>query len=885
MKTFRFWISKARGAFGQHREDHQLGEEVRAHLDLLKELYISRGIPAEEAERLAHRQFGSVTVLKERQRAQRGILAPVEWWRDICFGLRMLRKRWASNMVVVLALALGIGMNTAVFTFVNALLLRPPSGVPAVKNLLEVWLHSRSGSGIQSYTAFDYPDYVYYRDHARSLNGLLAFDGDGAEAIWNRAGSGQITKGELVSGNYFSVLGVGAALGRTISADDDHPGNPSDVVVLGNSFWRTQMGSDPTVVGKTMVLNGTRFNVVGVAPQGFKGLLVGSEPQFWAPLAVHEGFTHDKTRMTDRNSFWLIIAGRMKPGSNKTQVQAEMHLLGSQIEQLHPNAENQMDPLVYAADLVPGPYRGYVGAFTGLLLVVFILVLLIACVNAATMMLARSGARIREMAIRSALGAGRARLIRQMLIESLMLSSIGGAAAVLVGFTMARLLVKLTPSSLPITIEVPLDWRVLLFNMAVSIAAGMLFGIVPAIRSSAVNAVPVLKEETPTAAYHKSRLRTILLTVQIAACCILLSGATLCVRSLLHANSINPGFDTHHIALEDLNPAALGYSSERTRDFYKELIQRVRNLPGVVSASYTDHLPLGPSSSETSVGRRQGEDLFGVRVFQVDAGFFETMGIPLLTGRGLTPTEAEADAPATVVINEYLAGRLWPGENPIGKRIAMGGEKTMSEVIGVVANGKYQTLGEMPVAAVYRGGLMSQRTLLVRGSGDAHPMLNAMQHEIRVVDPMMAGTSAQTIEEYMALPLFPARTTGLLLGVSGFLALVLTTIGLFGVVAYIVSQRTREIGIRMALGARRADVLRLVMKQGFWVTLIGLVAGSLGAVGGDRVLSPLLYGVSATDPLTLLGVGCGLAVVTMLACYLPARRAMRVDPAAALRYE
>jgi len=261
------------------------------------------------------------------------------------------------------------------------------------------------------------------------------------------------------------------------------------------------------------------------------------------------------------------------------------------------------------------------------------------------------------------------------------------------------------------------------------------------------------------------------------------------------------------------------------------------------------------------------------------------MGIPLLTGRGLTPAEAEADAPATVVINEYLAQRLWPGENPIGKRIAMGGEKTMSEVIGVVANGKYQTLGEMPVAAVYRGGLMSQRTLLVRGSGDAHPMLNAMQHEIRVVDPMMAGTSAQTIEEYMALPLFPARTTGLLLGVSGFLALVLTTIGLFGVVAYIVSQRTREIGIRMALGARRGDVLRLVMKQGFWVTLIGLVAGSLGAVGGDRVLSPLLYGVSATDPLTLLGVGCGLAVVTMLACYLPARRAMRVDPAAALRYE
>jgi predicted permease len=871
----------------QRREDEQLDDEIDAHLDLLKQHYISRGMSGSDAERTARRQFGNVTTLKQKQRAQRGFLSPPEWWGDTRFGLRMLRKKWASNAAVVVALALGIGMNAAVFTFMNALLLRPPAGVPAIGNLFEVWLHSRTGTGVQSYFPFDYPDYFYYRDHTKSLEGLLAFDGDGQEAIWNRAGEGQIIHGQLVSGNYFSLLGINPPLGRAISTGDDAPATPRHVAMLSDSFWRREMGADPAAVGRTMVLNGAEFDVIGVAPKGFTGLMVGTDPDFWVPLSAQERFTHDKSRTSDRNGYWLIVAGRLKPGIDKVKVQAEMQVLGRQLEAEHPNAENQFDLLVYPATLIPGPYRGYVGAFTGLLLAVFSLVLLIACTNAASLLLARSSGRIREMAIRSALGAGRARLIRQMLIESLQLSLIAGAAAVMVAWIVARLLLRLKPSSLPITLELPLDWRVLMFTLAVSVTAGVLFGIVPALRNSAVNAAPVLKEETQSAGFRKSRMRNLLLVVEIAICVVLLAGATLCVRSLRAATSIDPGFETRHIALTSLNPGALGYSHEKVNAFYQQLLERVRNLPGVTSASYADHLPLGSSSEQTSASIRAGDKAneIGVSVFRVDPGYFGTMGIPLLAGRDLTPKEAGSATPDVVVVNEYLARRLWPGENPVGKRLSLGGEKTASEVIGVVPNGKYRTLGEGPVAALFRGTLPPPRTLIVRTSGSARSLLEPLRREVQIVDPMMAATDAQTVEDYMELPLFPARTTGLLLGSSGILALVLTTIGLFGVIAYVVSQRTREIGIRMALGARRTDVLKLVMRQGLFVIMIGLVIGLCAAIAATRLLSPLLYGIGASDPLTFIAVALGLAAVAMLACYLPARRAMGVDPSAALRYE
>jgi len=879
------WLARAKGSLMQRQEEKQLEDEISAHLDLLKERFIARGMSPEQADRTARAQFGNVTHLKERQRAQRGFLSPVEWWRDVRFGLRMLKKRSASNLAVVLALALGIGMNVAVFTFANALLLRPPGAVPGMGNLLEVWLHSKGATGFRSYVPFNYPDYIYYRDHAQSLDGLLAFDGDTQDAIWNRKGTGQIIHGQLVSGNYFSLLAVNAELGRDLSKDDDQLTNPRHAIVLSHSFWQRQMNGDRSVVGQTIILNGAAFQVAGVAPAEFTGVLVATAPDFWAPLATQEIFTHDKDMFTDRDGFWLVTAGRMKQGEDRAKVQAEMQVLGNQLEQLHPNANNHMEPLVYRATLVPGPYRGYVGTFTGLLLAVFLLVLLIACTNAASLLLARSTGRTREMAIRSALGAGRARLIRQMLVESLLLSLIAGAAAVLIAWIMARLLLQLKPASLPITLELPLDWRVLAFTLFISIVTGLLFGMIPALRSSAVDAAPVLKEETQTAGLKKSRMRNLLLVGEMAACVVLLTGASLCVRSLMHANAIDPGFEPHQIAMATLNPASLGYRPEKINAFYAELLERVRHLPNVASASYIDFMPLGTSQSQTAAGKQIGEDTVSVHVFRVDPGFFATMRIGLLAGRDFTQNEADTESPDVTVVNEYLAARLWPGENPIGKRLALHGEKKTTEVIGVVRTGRYESLGERPLAALYLGHLPPQRTLLIRTAGNDRPMLETLRREVQLVDPIMAATDLQTIEDYMAFPLFPARTTGLLLGASGILAVVLTTIGLFGVIAYIVSQRTHEIGVRVALGARQSDVLKLVMRQGLYVTAVGVGIGLVLACLAARLLSPLLYGIGANDPATMAGVALGLTCVAMLACFLPARRAMRVDPAKALRYE
>jgi len=888
MPKLRTLWARIKGQANQTREDAALDEEIHEHIALLEERYVAQGMTASEAAHKARRQFGNITALKERQRAQRGILSPSEWLRDLRFGLRMLAKRPASNAAVVLALALGIGMNGAVFTFVNGLLLRPPQGVRATNKLIEVWLHNPTAGGLQSYAPFSYPDFAFYRDHTKSLEGLMAFDGDGSNVIWNRNGTGETAYGQLVSGNLFSLLGVHAALGRTLSVDDDRIESPRQVIVLSDTFWKTKLGGDPNIVGRTLILNGSQFVVVGVAPAGFTGLLVATTPQFWAPLAVEQQFTHDaKDRLTSRDSYWLIVAGKMRSTRDRKSVQAELHVLAQQAWLQRTHKDDFLDAVVYPLTLVPGPFRIYVGAFTGGLLAVFALVLLIACANAASLMLARATGRAREMATRAALGAGRLRLLRQMLVESLLLAAIAGAAAIAIASATAQLLMKLMPSNLPISLDIPLDWRVVLFTTTVSLAAGVVFGIAPALRASAAQPSRVLKDESPTAGSKNSRMRGVLIVAQMAMCVVLLAGAALCVRSLFNANAIDPGFDIHHIALARLDPSSLGYSPEKIQDFYARLLARVQQLPNVTTASYAQFLPLEMSRSETKVRKRLGNDAeaISVDVFRFEPGLFDTMGIPLLRGRDLTPKEADNPTPDAIVINEYLARRLWPGQDPIGKHLVFGDAKALSEVVGVVKNGKYRTLGEGPVAVVFRGYLPPMRTLVVRTAGNSRTLLDEIRREVPLVDPLMTATDVQTIEDFMALPLFPARTTGWLLGVSGVMAVIMTAIGLFGVIAYVVSQRTREIGIRMALGARRSDVMKLVMTQGVYLTAIGLVIGLCAAFGAARLLSPLLYGIGATDPATMTAVAIGLTAIALLACYLPARRAMHVDPSVALRCE
>jgi predicted permease len=885
-KLWMLW-ARVRGQAAQGREDEAFDEEIRGHIALLEERYRAQGMSAQAAERAARRQFGNVTGLKERQRAQRGILSPTEWWRDVRFGMRMLAKRPISSAAVVLALALGIGLNSAVFTFVNALLLRPPQGVSGTNKLVEVWLHNPKAGGVEGYLPFNYPDYAYYRDHTRSLEGVMAFDGDGEDAIWNHAGTGEILHVQFVSGNLFSLLGLNAVAGRTLSAADDRIDNPRQVVVLSYPFWKQKLGGNTGVIGKTLMLDGKAFTVVGVVPASFTGLMVGTDPDFWAPLTAMVRFRpDDQNRFTDRESSWLIVAGKMPHAGGRKSVQAEMQVLAKQVYLEHGSKGDFQDALVYPLTMVPGPVRVYVGAFTGGLLLVFALVLLIACTNAASLLLARATGRAREMATRSALGAGRGRLVRQMLVESLLLAGLAGATGVGIAWVTSRMLMALKPANIPVTLSIPMDWRVVLFTAAISVATGVVFGLAPALRASAVRAALVLKDESPSGSLKKSRLRSMLVVAQMAVCVVLLAGAALCVRSLMNANAINAGFDTHHIALATLDPGALGYSSAKIHDFYARLLKRVEHLPSVNSASYAQFLPLGTSHSVTFVGRQVGKDPNAVTAdeFRVEPGFFRTMGIPL-RGRDLTQTETDSDKPDAVVINETLAQRMWPGEDPIGKPVALRGEKTMSQVVGVVKNGKYRTLGEAPAPAVFHGQAPPARTLVVRTAGDSRTLLTEIRREVPIVDPLMAATEVQTIEQFMALPLFPARTVGWLLGVSGILAVLMTAIGLFGVIAYMVSQRTHEIGVRMALGARQSDVMKMVMGQGLRLTAIGLGIGFTAAFGASRLLSPLLYGIGANDPVTMAAVPMGLAVIALTACYLPARKAMSVDPSVALRYE
>jgi predicted permease len=889
MGRLRVFFERIKELFEQSRANREFEDELEQHLQLLTDRFVSQGMPRREAVSAARRQFGNAALLQQRHREARTFLFFSSIWRDVCFGARMLRKHRGSTAAVVVALALGIGMNACIFTFVNALLLRPLAGIKAPGEMREVWEHSRTANGIHSFMPLTYPDYVFFRDHARSFSGLLGYDGDPEGIIWNRGGHGEVIHGQLVSGNAFSVAGVGVTIGRSFTPADDQPDNPQPLVILRNNFWKQSLGSDPHILGKSMMLNGTNYTIIGVAQPGFTGFEVAMAPDFWTTLSMEEKLIHDPGRLTSRNSNWLLTEGRLAPGQNTKSAQAEISLLAREIELAHPDTNKDMDDVLYSFAPVPGPFRGYVTAFTGMLMVVFALVLVIACANAASLLMVKATGRAREMAVRSALGAGRGRLIRQMTVESLLLALIAGCAAVLLSFWTSHLLLNLIPTSLPISIELPLDWRVLVFTFLVALITGIVFGVTPALRGTRVDPVGVIKSETHSGGYRKSRLRNAIMIGEIAVCALLLFSATLCVRSLFNAGSIDPGFDTENIAIATLDAGSLGYNDAKIETFYRELDRHIRALPGVISSSYVNHLPLDASREQTSV---IDESLIAslphgipVDVFRVEPGYFKTMGISVVAGRDFLQSELDHKS-NVIVVNTAMAARLWPGQNPIGKLVKVGSSaKERSEVVGVVKTGNYRSLGEDPIPALFRMEMPSLRVLVVHTSRDPGSLLDAVQRQVQVVDPNMAATQVQTIGSFMSLPMFAARTTGLLLGASGILALVLTWIGLFGVISFAVSERTREIGVRMALGAGRGDVMKLIMRQGLLITSIGLVIGMGAALASARLLSALLYGIRPDDPATVVIVSAGMAAIAVLACYIPARRAVRVNPVIALRYE
>ena len=864
----------------------EIDEELRFHIGQRTAENLAAGMSPEDAAREARKRFGNLQSVREECRDARGASFGETVLQDFRFGVRMLGKNPGFTAVVVLSLSLGIAANTTIFSFVNALLLRPPP-VEKPDELWQIWrLRPKASSESKRLGVWSRAEIAYLRAQNQSFTALGAFDAEPAFTSWNHNGIGESAQSLFVSGNFFDLCGIRPALGRFfIPAEDQSPGT-HPVVVISHGFWQRRLAANPQAVGSTLMINGVALTVIGVAPSSFTGTTAGIAPDLWVPFMMVPSVLHDAGWLTRTDAHSAIGLARLKPGVSESQGAVELTVLTRRFEAEIRGHDLEDGAVLTPSLMVPVPLRGFVRAFTGTLMGAVFLVLLIACANAANLQLARATVRRQEMAVRAALGAARGRLIRQMLTESALLATLGGGLGLLLSVWLAQLIVQLIPTTLPIRFAATLDWRVLAFTAVVSLFTGVIFGLAPAFRGTRLDMASTLKDATRGSGARRSRFASVLIVGQMALCLILLLAATLCLRSLVNAHASNPGFEVKGRVAASFNLGDLDYSPAQSKEFYARLISRVQTLPGVRSAALTWHLPLG---TEHNNGRFQvegqepvaGEAGFFFEQFGVGPGYFATMGTRLLQGREFSEADREG-APSVVIINEVAASRYWPGQNPIGHRLSG------REIVGVVQTGRYRTLGEDPKPAFFECFHQSSRlraTLVAQAQGEAQPVLAAIRRVTQELDPRLALTGITTLEQHLSLALFPVRTSGLLLGVLGIVALVLAVSGLFGVIAYSVSQRTREMGIRMALGAQRRDVLRLVLRQGMKLAGIGIVVGLVGALAATQLLRGLLFGVSPTDPATFLIIPPLLLAVAWLACWLPARRAARVDPMVALRHE
>ena len=817
--------------------------------------------------------------------------------QDIRYTFRVLGKKPGFAAVAILSLALGIGANVAVFSLVNSVLFKPmPVKEPErLAALYTTEAQSRIPSG------FSHPDYVDYRDNSEVFTDLMGFTGiplnlsaggDQPELIW----------GEMVTGNYFSGLGVETVVGRGFMPEEDLTPNSHPVAVISYSFWQRRFSSDPDIAGKTIKLNNHDFTIVGVAPFGFTGAkFLGFIPDAWVPVMMHgQVMPGSEQILTRRASRFLSLRGRLKDGVSLEQAEAALNTRARQLEQAYPETNKNLTVNVVDGSTKVEPFitvTGVLPIISFMMMAIVGLVLLIACANVANLLLARAAGRRREVAVRLALGASRTRLIRQLLTESTILSFAGGGLGLLIALWVGDLMMAYYPVLDFTTIEpaydLSLDWRVIGFALAVLIITGFVFGMAPALQASKPDLVPTLKGETSRiGGPRRFGLSNMLVIAQVALSLILLITAGLFIRSVQNAEQIAPGFDTQNIMLSSVDLGLQGYDEARGKDFYKHLVERVGALPGVESAAVAFPLPLDAYDYGTRVdieGYQPPPDEGRVRLGYTIAGpgYFRAMGSRLIDGREFTERDS-TDAPRVVIINETMASRYWPGQNPIGKRIRVGNERNpFSEVVGLAEDGKYTTLGEAPTPYMFvplGQNYDGRMTLVVRGARAAQ-LMPAIRQEVRALDETLPLFGAKTIQEFMTRSLSGAQFAATLVTLFGVLAMLLAAVGIYGVMNYSVSTRTREIGIRMALGANRVEVLKMVLKQGMSLAGIGVVIGLALAFVLTRMMTSLLFGVSATDQITFIAISLLLAVVALAACYIPARRATRVDPMVALRYE
>jgi len=811
-------------------------------------------------------------------------------WQDLRYGARMLMKNSGFTLVAVFTLALGIGANTTIFSMLNTLFWKPLPGIADQERIVQIGRTS-NGRGFESVSYADYRD---YRDQNSTFSGIAAESEQ--QFHFGSDKTAERIKGALVTGNYFDVFGVRVAQGRLLRRDEAEIEGANPIAVISERLWRDQFGAED-VVGKTISLNSYPYTVIGVAAE-FKGSLpMGEKADVWIPMTMWRQGNPWMAQLgvdwlNSRGSDFARLYGRLKPGVTVEQAQADLSAIAGRLAQSYPATNAKRGARAFARLGMSPADVTELRQFFGVQFGIVGIVLLIACANIAGLMLARAAARRKEIGVRLALGAGRFRIARQLLTESLLLAALGGALALAVAAWLTDGLRAMLPdknADMQAQLGFALDWRILGFTLGLSVVTGLLFGLAPALQASKLDLIPLLKDAGVSYVRDsRARLRGVLVVGQIALSLVLLVSAGLCVRTLLNAQAINPGFTTENLLTAKLDLGRQNYSEAQGREFYQRLLERLGGLPGVEAASLAHTVPLqGSSMGNSVVVDNKGQ--FNIRYNIVTPGYLDTMGIPLLLGRRLSEQDS-ARAPRVAVINETFARYAWPDESPLGKVFTWkdrAGDQPI-EVIGVARDAKSQDLFQrppniayFPLAQKYDGGM----SLHLRTSTKPEQLVAAAQQEIRALDPKLPIYNVKTLEQYRRDALFETRFQTVLIAGFGLLAMALASLGLYGVLSFSVAQRTREIGVRMALGANSGAVLRLVIGQGFRLISVGVALGLAGALAATRVLQSLLYGVSATDPATFVGITALLALVALLACWIPARRATKVDPMISLRCE
>ena len=874
-------IVRALRNFTRRRKVEQdLADEVGSYLDLATDRKVKQGLNETDARRAALVELGGAEQVKEQVRQMR-----LGYWLETClkdvrFGLRSLGKSPGFTAIALLTLALGIGANTAIFSVIHAVMLRPlPYRDPG--QLVKIW-------PVRPRASVSKADYLDFKNGARSLDDVAAYSNWG----FTVTGSGEPAKleGVRATANLFPLLGVDAAFGRIFALEEDQPGHDK-VVLLSYALWQTRFGSDLRVVGQTITIDGQNYNVVGVMPKGFN--FPDSSPHdLWVPATL------DASAREDFAAGYLTLVGRLKAGTSAAQARSEIVALARTIREKLPNI-----PADYGARAQVNPLQAESIAEIRPTLLILLgtvgLVLLIACANVANLQLARTSNRQREFAVRAALGASRARLVRQLLTESMLLAALGGAAGLGLAYVGLDFLVTLIPAETPRTGNIAISGIVLIFSLGLSVLAGLLFGLAPALQTSKPDLQTPLKEGGRIASSAGGRLRSLLVVSEIALALTLVISAGLLIKSFWRLYHVHPGFEADHVISFQLSPSGFSGSKDegpaRARVYYRQVLERLAHLPGVQSVGGIHLLPMGDNNWDPALRIEDrplppGASAESINWRLVTADYFRAMNIPLLQGRAFTDADNEAGE-KVALINDTLAKKFWPGESPLGKRINTGfeGKGVWVTIVGVVGDVRQQSLSVPTVPEMYRPFFqhtsLPPLTIMVRTATTFSALAPSIRSAVWSIDNNVPITDLQPMTEVVAQSISQPRSTMLLLTAFAAIGLLLGVIGIYGVISYSVAQRTHEIGVRMALGAQSADVLKLVVGQGLKLTLIGAALGLAGAFAVTRLMSSLLFGVSASDPATFGVVTLSLTAVALLASYIPARRAARVTPMVALRYE